>query len=240
MQLFFSENINNNIIILDKIESNHCLKVLRYRVGDDICSVDGKGNYYEGIISSIENKICYIKIKNVIKNFDKKSHYIHIAISLLKNQDRLEWFIEKSVEIGVDEITFINCTRTLRKKNRMERILRISKSAMKQTLKATLPKINSVVSYSDFIKNLKINNKFICHLEHEIPNDIFYYKKDILEDKKICILIGPEGDFSIKEVEDAYNKGIKPLNLGKSRLRTETAGIVACHLSNLILSSNEQ
>ena len=236
MQLFFSENITNNTIILDEIESKHCIKVLRYKIGDKIYVVDGKGNYYEGTVLSIENKICSIKIKNLIKNFDKKTYYIHIAISPLKNQDRLEWFIEKSVEIGIDEITFINCNRTLRKKNRIDRFLKIAKSAMKQTIKASLPKINPVVSYHDFIKNLTINNKFICHLEHEISNDIFSYKNKISKDEKICILIGPEGDFSLKEVEDAYSKGIKPLSLGKNRFRTETAGIIACHLSNIIMS----
>jgi len=239
MQLFFSENINDNLIILDKAESNHCLKALRYNIGDKVHVVDGLNNYYEGIIAAIENKICYIEIKNKIKVFDNRKYYIHIAISPLKNQDRLEWFIEKSVEIGVDEISFINCTRTLRKKIRMERITKIAKSAMKQTIKATLPIINPIISYSDFIKNLKINNNFICHLEHEIQNDIFSYRSNILENKKVCVLIGPEGDFSIKEVESAYDRGVKPLNLGSSRLRTETAGIIACHLSNLIMSHDE-
>jgi len=239
MKLFFSENITNNMITLDEIESKHCIKVLRYNLGDVIYVVDGKGNYYEGIVSSVENKICYVEIKNSIKNFDQKNYYIHIAISPLKNQDRLEWFIEKTVEIGVDEITFINCDRTLRKKNRLDRFLKIAKSAMKQAQKASLPIINPLVDYCDFIENLTMSNKFICHLEHEVSNDIFSYKNNIMKDKTICVLIGPEGDFSITEVENAYSKGIKPLSLGKTRFRTETAGIVACHLANIIMSFDE-
>ena len=236
MQLFFSDNINDNLIIFDKIESNHCLKVLRYNIGDKVHVVDGLNNYYEGIIASIENKICHVKIKKKIKAFDNRQCFVHIAISPIKNQDRLEWFIEKAVEIGIDEISFINCNRTLRKNIRLERITKIAKSAMKQTLKATLPKINPMISFSDFVKNLNSDSNFICHLEHSIKNDIFSYRSNILENKKVCILIGPEGDFSIKEVENAYDKNVKPLSLGNSRLRTETAGILACHLSNLIMS----
>ncbi len=238
MQLFFSDNINDNLITLDKVESNHCLKVLRYNVGDKVHVVDGLNNYYEGIIASIENKICHVRIKKKTKAFDDRQCFVHIAISPIKNQDRLEWFIEKAVEIGVDEISFINCNRTLRKNIRLERITKIAKSAMKQTLKATLPKINPMISFSDFVKNLNSDSNFICHLEHTIKNDIFSYRSNILENKKVCILIGPEGDFSIKEVENAYDKNVKPLSLGNSRLRTETAGIVACHLSNLIMSND--
>ena len=215
MQLFFSENIKDGIIILDEIESNHCLNVMRFKQGSDVSVVDGKGNFYKGIIAAVEKKKCYIEIKKTIQNFDKRSSYVHIAISPIKNHDRLEWFVEKVIEIGINEITFLNCTRTLRKTVRMNRILKIAKSAMKQTLKATLPKINPLINYNDFIRSSKNKNKFICHLKNEITNDIFSYKKDMIKNDKLCVLIGPEGDFTSDEIELAHNEKFKPLTLGK-------------------------
>ena len=234
MQLFFSTNIKNNVIILDKVETHHCMNVLRHSIGDDVSIVDGRGNFYKGSIFDLKNKVCFIKINETVFNFDKKTHYIHIAISPLKNHDRIEWFVEKAVEIGIDEISFIHCSRTVRKKIRINRLQRISETAIKQTIKATLPKINPLIHFNDFIENSNFNSQFICHLESKVRNDIYYYKKDVIKDKKSCILIGPEGDFDSQEIDLAIDRKFKPLSLGPSRLRTETAGIVACHLLNLI------
>ena len=234
MELFYSNNINENLIILDSVESKHCIKVLRKSIGDTVNIVDGKGTLYKGTIESDNSKECHIEISDIIRNYDKRDNYIHIAISPIKNNSRIEWFVEKAVEIGIDEITFINCDRTLRHTIKMERILKTSISAMKQTLKATLPKINDIYSFDDFIKTNTESNKFICHLEDDNRSEIFNFKEQLHKNKDTCILIGPEGDFSKDEILKAKKTNFNPITLGDSRLRTETAGIVACHLLNII------
>ncbi len=234
MELFFSDNIDNDIIILDSQESRHCTKVLRKSVGDSVNVVDGIGNFYKGELVSISRNNCQIKINEVINDYDKKKYYIHIAISPIKNHDRLEWFIEKSVEIGIDEISFIQCERTLRKKIKLERINRIAITAMKQTLKAKLPKINKIESFSSLLDRCNENMKFICHLENNKREDLFSFKKSIINSLNSCILIGPEGDFTSQEISLSQKYNFIPISLGNSRLRTETAGIVSCNLINAI------
>jgi len=234
MEFFFSNMINKDLIELDSIESKHCMRVLRKTIGDSVYVVDGKGNLYEGDIVSSINKNCKIKIREVVKDFNKKDYYIHIGISPIKNHDRIEWFIEKSIEIGVDEISFIKCERTLRKKIKIDRLLRTAISAMKQTLKAKIPKINDIVSFEEFIlKSNQIDN-FICHLEDNERDDLFQFEKSIKNNQKSCILIGPEGDFTLNEINLSKKYKFKSITLGESRLRTETAGIVSCNLLNLI------
>ena len=234
MEFFYSNNIKDDLIILDSIESKHCIKVLRKSIGDKVNVVDGNGSLYIGIIHLDNSKECHIKIIDVINDYNNKKFYIHIAISPIKNHHRLEWFVEKAIEIGIDEISFIDCNRTLKKVIKMERIKKTAISAMKQTLKAKLPKINKICNYDDFIKNNKEKNKFICHLEKENKSNIFNFKVDIQKHKNVCILIGPEGDFTENEINNSKNYNFKAITLGESRLRTETAGIVACHLLNII------
>lgn len=227
---FFSNSISENIIILDRIESNHCINVLRKSCGDSVNVIDGKGNLYIGEIVNADKIQCQIKIKEIIKENKDKKRYIHIAISPIKNHDRIDWFIEKAVEIGVDEISFIKCERTLRKKIRINRLIKIAITAIKQSLKARLPRINDVVSFDKFLNDNKNKIGCICHLEKGKKNNFLSMK---LKGNEIFILIGPEGDFSSAEIQSALNKNIHPISLGESRLRTETAGIVACHLLNL-------
>ena len=227
---FYSNNISSDIIILDKVESNHCINVLRYFKGDNIYVVDGIGNLYSGEIINADKNKCYVLIKKVKKKYRNRDYYIHIAISPTKNHDRIDWFIEKAVEIGVDEISFITCERTYRKKIRIDRLHRIAITAMKQSLKAYAPKINNLVLFDYFINNNKDSIGYICHLEKGAKNKVFSHN---LIDSKSYILIGPEGDFSNNEIELAIKNDISPISLGESRLRTETAGIVACHLLNL-------
>jgi len=233
MQLFYSQNINNDTIVLDKVETNHCINVLRYSCGDMINVIDGKGNLYLGVISSILQNECNILIKEMKSKYLKKNYYVHIAISPTKNHDRIEWFIEKAVEIGVDEISFINCKRTLRKNIRMNRINKVAISAMKQTLKAYCPRINSMLNFNEFIEKYKKQNGYIAHLSDERKTDLLYYKNNI-KSQNTFILVGPEGDFDISEINYATKNNIKSVSLGDSRLRTETAGVVSCHLINLI------
>jgi len=234
MELFFSNNIKDGIIFLDIVESRHCIKVLRKKVGDKVNVVDGLGSFYKGVIYIDNIKECQIKVLNKIENYDRKNNYIHIAISPIKNNNRIEWFIEKAIEIGVDEISFINCERTLRNNIKMERILKTAITAMKQTLKASLPIINDICSFDYFINHNRNSNQFICHLENDLKTNIFEFKEQIVKDKNSCILIGPEGDFTIEEIKKTASLGFNSITLGESRLRTETAGLVACHLLNII------
>ncbi len=234
MDFFFSNDINNQTIILDNYESRHCIKVMRHKVGDLIKIVDGLGNLYSGNLVSFDKNSCTIQINDKTENYKKTNQHIHIGISPIKNQDRLEWFIEKSVEIGIDEITLIDCDRTLRKKIKIDRLNKIAITAMKQSLKAYIPKINDVISVNDFIMYNQNSSKFICHLDNDDRRDVFYYRDDIKKYKNVSILIGPEGDFSASEIELAIDNNFLCVTLGNSRLRTETAGVVACHLFNLM------
>ncbi len=234
MELFYSNKIDNNIITLDPSESKHCLKVLRKSIGNIISIVDGEGTLFKGKIISNNNKQCKVEVQEFIKGYGKRDYYVHIAISPIKNHHRIEWFIEKSVEIGVDEVSFINCSRTIRKKINMDRLNKTAISAMKQTLKAKLPKINSSVKLNDFINRNNNSNKFICHLEENISETIFDFKRKNKFGDSTCIMIGPEGDFTIDEINFSKENGFSFLSLGDSRLRTETAGVVACHLLNVV------
>ena len=231
MQLFYSNQIEDNFIVLPSSDSKHCVKTLRYSVGDTVHVVDGNGNHYTATLLEDDINKCILKIININSNFDNRKHYIHIAIAPTKSHDRLEWFVEKAVEIGVDEITFLQCNNSERKRLRMDRIEKIAITAMKQTLKATLPIIHKIIDFNLFIQeNTKDADLYIAHLKDG--------KRTLLKSIKSrfsasVILIGPEGDFSPEEIKNAVNQNYKPISLGNSRFRTETAGIVACHTLNL-------
>jgi 16S rRNA (uracil1498-N3)-methyltransferase len=234
METFFSQNIKDDLIILDNLESRHCIKVLRKVVGDHINVVDGKGNLYKGKIISTEKNNCKVHITNILTKYGDKGYYIHIGIACIKNHDRLQWFVEKSVEIGVDEISFLYCDRSIKKTIKNNRISNVAITAMKQSGKARLPIINDLMNFKDFTENCKNQNKFICHLYKNDNKNIFSYKEKIKKNKNSCILIGPEGDFTISEIKLAEKYNFKSITLGDSCLRTETAGIVACNLLNLL------
>ena len=230
MQLFFSQQIKNDICFLDEIESKHCIKVLRLSEGSEINIIDGIGNIYIGIIKNPNPKACSLRIKSK-KHIEKIKPYIHIAIAPTKNNDRFEWFLEKATEIGIDEITPLLCDHSERKLIKKERLEKVILSAAKQSIKAYLPKLNELIPLKTFIQSADTQQKFIAHCEET--------KKDFLKDKyesenNVIILIGPEGDFSNSEIEAAIENNFIPISLGDSRLRTETAGIVACHTINLL------
>ena len=227
MHIFYAPGISGNSWVLDEKESKHCVRVLRMAEGTPVKVIDGRGNLYEGIISRAEQKKCEIIINNVIKEFEKRNYRLHIAISPLKNPERFEWFIEKSVETGIDEITPLICKNTEKQRINPERINKIIISAMKQSLKADKTILNEPVSFNDFIKKDFTGRKLISHC---IPTgDRAKIDSEYVKGDDAIILIGPEGDFSYDEVVMAIKAGYKPVHLGKSRLRTETAGIAACY-----------
>jgi 16S rRNA (uracil1498-N3)-methyltransferase len=233
MNIFYEPNIQQNLQ-LNEDESRHAIKVLRLSAGDLLYVVDGIGNFFNCEITVPNEKKCGIKIKEQKTDFGKRDFRIHLVIAPTKNLDRMEWLVEKCVEIGIDEISFIQTRYSERKEIKIPRIQKIAIGAMKQSLKAFLPKINEMVSWKEFLKSdfTKTQN-FIAHLEE---GERILLQNAVQIKGNYTILIGPEGDFSPEEIKQAIEKGFKPVSLGESRLRTETAGLVACHTLNLINS----
>ncbi len=227
MQVFYIRDISGKLCSLDENESRHCIKVLRLKKGDEVSMIDGKGNLFSGRIADANPKKCTIEVTDIKNDFEKRNYRLHIAISPLKNPDRLEVFIEKSVEIGIDEITPVICSRTEKPGIRIERINSLIVSAMKQSLKAKDTVLNNTVTFNEFISTVNKGTLMIAHCGNETE------KKSIGDVCKkgddAVILIGPEGDFTEDEVAAAIRAGFCPVHLGRSRLRTETAGIAACH-----------
>ena len=223
MQLFYCPELLNNSSFLSNEESFHCFKVLRKKVGDNIYIIDGIGGFYEAEITIASQKKV---IFNVIKKWTQpQSPYsLHIAIAPTKNNDRFEWFLEKATEIGIDEVTPIICEHSERRMIKNERMEKIILSAAKQSLKSKLPKINNVTSFNDFVSK-KYSSR--CFIAHCLPSQKKKLKNEVVS--MTTILIGPEGDFSTLEVEVALKNNFIPISLGSSRLRTETAGVIACH-----------
>lgn len=232
MQIFYAPNITGSSYTLPEDEARHCLRVLRMREGDEVKLVDGKGNIFTGRISSPNPKECILEIIEKESNYGKRPFYLHIAIAPTKNADRFEWFAEKATEIGVDEITPLLCERSERKSVNSERIERVVISAMKQSEKAYLPKLNAMTSLEKLMANTPAD--FVKLIAHCNEKGIPHLKKMVKPGEKVLILIGPEGDFSPREVNLALENGFRAISLGSSRLRTETAGMVACHAVNML------
>ncbi len=227
MLLFYQSNIEK-IPILSEEDSRHCVKVLRKNITDKIHVVDGVGGLFECEITNAHEKKCEVRILSAKREFEKRKHYLHIAIAPTKNADRIEYFVEKCVEIGVDEITLIQTKHSERKHQKTERLEKIAISAMKQSLKAYLPKVNELIDFEKFIKTTNYEAKFIAHL-----TDAAKRLKDVATIKnEVLLMIGPEGDFAQDEILLAQNFGFQLVTLGDSRLRTETAGVVACAIVN--------
>lgn len=230
MHIFYTPDISLTNE-LPKEEVQHCVRVLRLKEGDKILLVDGKGCFYKATICLISGKRCLIDIDQRIQQEAFRSSRLHIALAPTKNIDRTEWFVEKATEIGIDEISFLNCRFSERKVIKTERIEKILISAMKQSMRAVLPDLNDMMDFSKFLARDFKGQKFIAHCyqgNKHLLKDIIHAGEDV------TLLIGPEGDFSLEEVEQAVKCGFVPISLGKARLRTETAALVACHTMNLI------
>jgi len=227
MQLFYSSEISNKQpeFIFSKEESKHIVKVLRKKKGDTLYITNGKGYLFtaEVIIADIKN--CVVTV--ISSKTQKPLNYnLHLAVAPTKMNDRYEWFIEKATEIGISSITPIICDNSERKIIKAERFEKILQSAMKQSLNCYLPKLNKTITFKNFIKQDFKGHLFIAHCEESNRKPL---KKELKPNKDITILIGPEGDFSTKEIELAIQSNFTPVTLGETRLRTETAAIVACH-----------
>ncbi|MCW5519344.1 16S rRNA (uracil(1498)-N(3))-methyltransferase [Aureitalea sp. L0-47] len=228
MQLFYHPNLEADAgdVSFDKDESRHISKALRKQHGDILFITNGRGFLFTAELSHVDHKSCLAKITSVEKK-PALPYHLHLAVAPTKLNDRYEWFLEKATEIGVTEITPIICDHSERKVIKAERYERIIQSAMKQSLKVWKPELNPVISFNDFMKkSFSEEKKCIAHC---YPSEKESLKHTIDAGDSVIILIGPEGDFSHLEVEQAVAEGFQTVHLGNSRLRTETAAIVACH-----------
>jgi 16S rRNA (uracil1498-N3)-methyltransferase len=224
MNTFFGI-IQNNVAILNEDESLHCVKVLRHKVGDVIQVIDGKGTRAIGKIEAAHAKQCAVSLTEKEVLTQSRNYKLHIAIAPTKNIERIEWFVEKAVEIGIDEISFIKCKNSERTVIKDDRLRKVAESAVKQSQQVFIPKLNSLVDYKEFIKNNNSDIKLIAHCEKESKQHIKQY---VAVNKSFIVLIGPEGDFTKDEIKIALSSSYLPVALGDNRLRTETAGLFAC------------
>jgi len=223
MHTFFSQNISNEVT-LSEIESKHAVKVLRLAAGNNVRLIDGKGSEAFGAVSNAHPKHCQVQVDSIIQK-EKPAQEIAVALAPTKSNDRTEWFLEKAIEIGITHFIPIICENSERKKFNTERWNKVAISALKQSQRLWLPAISPPIKLNEFVKENTYKHRFIAHCEDGDKKDLKDYS-DITNNQ--LIIIGPEGDFSPNEIELALNNSFTPVSLGDNRLRTETAGIVAC------------
>ena len=227
MQLFYNPSINETAssFVFDKEESKHIIKVLRKKEGDILFVTNGLGFLFKTEITIASDNKCTVRINSFEHQAPTKFH-LHLAVAPTKMNERYEWFLEKATEIGIQEITPIICEHSERKVIKTDRFQKILESAMKQSLHYYLPKLNEPIAFKDFLKKVQTGQKFIAHCEDTDKKSL---KNELKTNEDITILVGPEGDFSVKEIQLALEHNYIPVSLGQTRLRTETAAIVACH-----------
>lgn len=228
MHVFYTPDIDHSNALPEE-EATHAVRVLRLQPGDEVMLTDGKGCFYKAEISVCDKKHCLVNILDKQPQAPLWRNHIHLAVAPTKNMDRMEWLAEKATEIGLDEITFLDCRYSERKVIKTERIEKILVSAIKQSLKARLPILHDMTSFVQFVSQPFNGQKYIAHCYKNQRQEL----RDVLvPGEDAVVLIGPEGDFSEEEVSLALSKGFTPVSLGPSRLRTETAALVAVHTLN--------
>ncbi|MDR0823729.1 MAG: 16S rRNA (uracil(1498)-N(3))-methyltransferase [Prevotella sp.] len=228
--IFFTPDIQSNTELPFE-EAQHCVKVLRKKEGDEILLADGKGFFYDAEIIQANPKHCIVNILKTMEQPKGWDFNIHIAFAPTKNMDRIEWFAEKATEMGIDRFSPTLCQHSERKEIKSQRIEKILVSAMKQSQKALLPQLDEMQSFSKLLEQDFSGQKFIAHCYPQKKRSL---KEAYKKGENALILIGPEGDFSEQEVEEAIKKGFQPVSLGESRLRTETAALAACHAIHVL------
>ena len=232
MHIFYTPDITQNTYTLNEEESKHCVRVLRLSTGTIINLVDGVGGFYTAEIIADHPKKVVLSILHTEQEYKKRNHYLHIAVAPTKNIDRLEWFLEKATELGIDEVTPIITDRSERRIVKDDRLNKVITSAVKQSIKAYHPKLNEATTFADFLKQPFEGEQLIAHC---IDNTEKKFISDlVIPFQKYLVLIGPEGDFTPEEVDLALNKGFKALTLGENRLRTETAALATCFEINYL------
>ncbi|MFA8299352.1 MAG: 16S rRNA (uracil(1498)-N(3))-methyltransferase [Hyphomicrobiales bacterium] len=232
MLLFYTPDIDNGIYALNQEESKHCYKVLRLKEGDRIHLTNGEGNLYEAKIIEALPKKCTVEVIKILTDYEKRDFKVSIAVAPTKNIDRIEWFLEKATEIGIDEVFPVLCKQSERKVIKLERLNRVVTSAMKQSLKAYHPVVHDLHKFEEIVKSDIKGQKFIAYCSDEYERKSL---KSLIKPKEdVFVMIGPEGDFRSEEVKLAIENGFIPVTLGNSRLRTETAALVAVHTVNIM------
>ena len=231
MHLFYTPDIKADYYTLNEEESKHCIKVLRLQNADEVFLIDGRGGFYTASILDAHPKKTLLKIIETQQGFGKRNHHLHIAVAPTKNIERTEWFLEKATEIGIDEVSLVISARSERKEVKPERLKKVITSAVKQSIKAYHPVLNDPLTFKSFIQKEHPQQKFIAHC---MEGQKFPLKDQIKLQAGYLIMIGPEGDFTPDEVQDALDAGFKPITLGESRLRTETAALEACFEINFL------
>jgi 16S rRNA (uracil1498-N3)-methyltransferase len=232
MHVFYTPDIESNEYDLNEDESRHCVKVLRLGTGARVHLIDGRGHLYMAEIIAVSKKNVRLQILEVKEEYNKRNHHLHIAVAPTKNIERLEWFLEKATEIGIDEITPIICDRSERKIVKIERLVKVITSAVKQSLQAYHPVLRPQIRLVDFLSQSYSSTKLIAHCNSD---DVRQYISEVSSvDRSYTVLIGPEGDFTNEEIYLALQNDYKPITLGNTRLRTETAALQACFEVNYI------
>ncbi|MBQ7697723.1 MAG: 16S rRNA (uracil(1498)-N(3))-methyltransferase [Paludibacteraceae bacterium] len=244
MYLFYTPDIDHSHCLSEE-ESSHCVRVLRYATGDSILLTDGRGTTYTARITTAHPKHCEFEILKAEKQAKNHAFHLHITVAPTKNAERIEWMVEKCTEIGADEFTLLCCRYSERKQMRIDRLEKIILSAAKQSLTRYLPVIHEMTDFDAFIRSQQENDarmkaqnaafippqRFVAHC-YEADKRLL--RDSIERGRDVVVLIGPEGDFSEQEIETALRSGFQPVSLGNSRLRTETAAVVACHTAILL------
>lgn len=236
MTLFLTDNIDCDICQLSAEESKHCVRVLRMGVGDELWLTDGMGTMCKARVIQPDDRECTVEVVERMPEYQRRNHHLHIAVAPTKNNARLEWFVEKAVEIGIDEITPVICDHSERGVLKTDRLEKIVVSAVKQSLKAYKPIVHEPIRLKDFLRSLSVEsavNRMICYCEGDQRTplkEVYHQGEDAL------VLIGPEGDFSSQEVQMALQQGFHPVTLGDCRLRTETAALYAVTAINFLNS----
>ncbi|MCR9098447.1 MAG: 16S rRNA (uracil(1498)-N(3))-methyltransferase [bacterium] len=232
MNIFFTKEVRGAVAALPESEARHCIQVLRHKVGDRIHFIDGRGGLYEGEIVEAGKKTCLLKVLSHEEAYGKRAYRVHLAVAPTKNISRMEWLLEKATEIGLDTFTPLLCSHSERRVLKLERLEKIVLSAAKQSVKAYLPQLNPLTGFEDFLERTDSEaGRFIAYLGEGVKGAL---KQNYKAGQDVCLLIGPEGGFSPQEARAAADAGFTPVTLGESRLRTETAALVACHTIHLL------
>lgn len=232
MHVFYTPDITSEEYVLSQEESWHCTKVLRLVIGDRVHLIDGRGGLYEAEIVNEAKKSVTLRVLKTTREYQQRKHHLHIAIAPTKNIDRIEWFLEKATEVGIDQITPLLCERSERKVVKEDRLNKVITSAVKQSLQAYHPLLNPMTSLREFISSAPAGYKMIAHCVDDEPRK--FISELTQPGGNYLILIGPEGDFSANEIELALQNDFNPLTLGNTRLRTETAALAACFEVNYL------
>jgi len=229
MATFYAPDLTTPTYTLPEEESKHAVRVLRLRPGDSVELVNGRGGVYQAEVAQADAKRCQLRITHE-QQVPQRPYSVHVAVAPTKNLDRMEWLVEKATEIGVDRLSFLRCARSERRELKLERLEKIAVSALKQSGQAWLPQLDEMLDFAAFLKTVEPATTFIAHLADDERTEL----AQVAAGPACCILIGPEGDFTPEEIAAARQRGIQPVALGLTRLRTETAALAAVHTVHVV------